>query len=590
MASNYSVYGAKFNPFTYEEIARPLIEQTKEHNLISEELTKLQVQADVWKNRADEQKDPEAYNQYMKYANDLQAAANDLAMNGLSRSTRPVLMNMYRRYASEIVPLQDAYTKMAADREAVRLAREKDNTYMVSYGNNAPTLDTYLKNPYYKYSTASGENMLKQVAYVAQNLKDSNPGIVRQVNDKILEISNRSGYSIDEIFSLIQDPETMKAQFPELYDIVSTVVEKNMSSPDWSQEQKNEAFHYAAQGLYPAFNKTDYRYMNDPEWQYNMSKEEEESQLPMLQTTYFRNVPHVDVQGYKSSELEEMKKVLYEYKDSENPLEAYRQAMIDYKGNPNNYHTGDFGETWKYDKAKKEKERYQKMDELELKKDFIKTYLDKFKDARIKLDSEDITEDMSMNDIIDMIEGFIKSNAILTYDYVLQMPKPDQFINFIVDANLGVDKDNRRNQRSAYIRYADSGKLNNEGVKHKNRTEYIPKEGESISISFSPLEGEFVYTIRDDEGNSRRFYMSPELFGNQLLTAAMSTYKDVLEAGDYGELSRLITGYTDGTGVSHQGVLAMFQNLVNDHLKSKSATGDTDPEYVVDMAYLLGQQ
>lgn len=590
MASNYSVYGAKFNPFTYEELVTPVMQMTKDYRDMQDKYSALMAQAEAWQDKANEENNPYAHAIYTNYINDLKLAADDLSRTGLNEANRSKLLSFYPRYAKEIMPIENAYTKWNQVMEEHRKMQMQDPTFRASYGDTPPNIDMYLANPELQFNTTSGNTMRKEVSDRAKNFALHNPTVWREILDGRLLQGIQSGlYSVDDIYDIINGDEEARKENPELVNLVDTVVNEYMQG-EWSDEDKEWGWKYAAQGLYDALTDREYNYYNNPGYTPGVPEEESESQLPMLESTYFKNIPRAKVEGYKSEELENMIKVINEYRSYENPLELYRQKMIDYKGNPSNYHTGDIGGTWRFDKAKKERERYKQMSELELKKDFIKTYKDMLKKAKIKLEEDDVTEDMSMDDIVDIIEGFIKSNAVMSYDYVLNMPKPDLFANFIINANLGVDKDNKRRQRSAYIRYANAGNLNGQGVKHRNRTEYIPKDGEHVSFSFSPLEGEFIYTIRDDEGNYRRFYVSPELFGNQLLTTTMDTYKEILESGAYDEASRWITGYTDEKGVSHQGILAMFQRLVNDHLKAKSATGDSEPEYIVDMTYLLGQQ
>ena len=68
---NFSfVSGAKFRPFSYQEMLQPLQAYTNEYNTIQEGIGELGAKAGVFDKMANEQTDPRAYQMYKQYSED----------------------------------------------------------------------------------------------------------------------------------------------------------------------------------------------------------------------------------------------------------------------------------------------------------------------------------------------------------------------------------------------------------------------------------------------------------------------------------------------------------------------------------------
>ena len=103
--SNFITNQTVFEPFTYDEIYKPLQESTAVHNQIADAYAELDAKASVWENMANRATDRKTYEQYMKYANDLRKNVNELAARGLTTNSRNAFRQMFRRYQQEITPL-----------------------------------------------------------------------------------------------------------------------------------------------------------------------------------------------------------------------------------------------------------------------------------------------------------------------------------------------------------------------------------------------------------------------------------------------------------------------------------------------------
>ena len=85
----YTRVRSKFRPFSYDEMVKPLLQQTLAQQELENAYGELNAKASVWENLAsNEDPDSEAYQLYSSYANDLRASADQLAKEGLNATSR----------------------------------------------------------------------------------------------------------------------------------------------------------------------------------------------------------------------------------------------------------------------------------------------------------------------------------------------------------------------------------------------------------------------------------------------------------------------------------------------------------------------
>ena len=115
---NYNlVANSQFKARNFEDMIRPYAMYTQEYRAQENAIADLATKADVWAGLANEQTDPVAYAQYTNYANSLKDLATIMADRGLDPSSRQAMLNLKRRYSSEIVPIEQAYTARKAQAE-----------------------------------------------------------------------------------------------------------------------------------------------------------------------------------------------------------------------------------------------------------------------------------------------------------------------------------------------------------------------------------------------------------------------------------------------------------------------------------------
>ena len=101
--ANYSItINSKFRPFSFQEMMAPLTIMEQNHREVEEQYANLMAESAKWENLANEQTDEIAYNQYKKYAIDLEIAADKLAKEGITPTSRPSMYKLKSRYNSYI--------------------------------------------------------------------------------------------------------------------------------------------------------------------------------------------------------------------------------------------------------------------------------------------------------------------------------------------------------------------------------------------------------------------------------------------------------------------------------------------------------
>ena len=274
MANFSFVSGAKFRPFSYSEMLAPLQQATTAQMQIEDAYGELGTKADVFERMANEQTDPQAYAMYKQYSNDLVAQAESLAKQGLTPASRQGLIDMKRRYSSEIVPIEQAYKRRQELVDEQRKLQAQDSTLLFDRPASTLSLDELISNPALSPQSYSGALLSKQVGTAAQNLaKDmrDNPRTWRSIlHGQYYETLMQRGFRPDEVLQAIQN--SPKAS-PILQKLVNDAVESS-GIRNWNDENiLNRAYDYARQGLWNAVGETQYQQLSNKAYDYAMQKE-----------------------------------------------------------------------------------------------------------------------------------------------------------------------------------------------------------------------------------------------------------------------------------------------------------------------------
>ena len=309
MANYNFVSRAKFRPFSYQEMLQPLQAYTQEYNTIQEGMGELGTKAGIFERMANEQTDPQAYAIYKQYSNDLAKQAESLAKQGLTPASRQGLIDMKRRYSSEIVPIEQAYKRRQELIDEQRKLQAQDSTLLFDRPASTLSLDELIANPALSPQSYSGALLSKQVGTTAQNLAKEvreNPRKWRTIlGNQYYETIMQKGFRPDEIMQAVQNN-------PEASPILQGIVEDAIGSSgirNWNNENiLNRAYDYARQGLWNAVGETQYQTLSNKAYDYAMQERlaqarkkgtKEDVQSPYFRSSGVTKVKDVNVKKKK---------------------------------------------------------------------------------------------------------------------------------------------------------------------------------------------------------------------------------------------------------------------------------------------------
>ena len=265
---NYGlVVDSRFKARSFDDLIKPLAMYTQEYNALEQGINELDTKASIWENMANEQTDKNAYKMYKNYADDLRNAADQLASQGLSKMSRPALMNLKSRYSKEIVPIEQAYTTRQKQAEEQQKALLQDPTLLLSRRAATTSLDDYINNPQLAYEAYSGKLLTAQAATAAQALAKQmrdNPRKWRDIlHGAYYETLMQKGFTSQDVLEAIQRSPQAKQ---ELLKIMDDVVGSSKIATWNDKEALRRAYEYAGQGLWSGVGETQYQMVQNPNY------------------------------------------------------------------------------------------------------------------------------------------------------------------------------------------------------------------------------------------------------------------------------------------------------------------------------------
>lgn len=234
--ANYSlVIDSTFQPFSLERYLQPSQIYDAAYREIEDNLSELEVEAGEWDRLANETTDPKAHTTYQKYANDLRKQADKLSKYGLNPQSRREMLNMKRRFKTEITPIAKAYERrrQLADEQRQRNA---DGTLRFDTDFSKVSLDDLIANPEMNYSTVSGTDVMNKASQMFAKLGATimnEPDVQKRADLKgYLQILQKSGY--DPEVALQEYGAEMPAEIKRVYDTIDTMYANNAAyDKDW---------------------------------------------------------------------------------------------------------------------------------------------------------------------------------------------------------------------------------------------------------------------------------------------------------------------------------------------------------------------
>ena len=250
--ANYSLMiSSSFNPYSLQELL-PIYQANAQAQYQAEEaFSQLQMKADQWEKLANNAQDADVYNTYKTYSNQLKAAADDILNNGINTASRRNLMNMRAQYASNIIPIEEAYNKRQQQAQVLWQARLQDPT-LIAQDPSELGLSYYMKNPNYTPQSYSGKLLTAQSAQAAQNLAKtlSSYGKGEPIDSYTNTFIQKHGLTRNDIQKYLNGETTatnkvLSAIYQQVYD--------SSQIGNWDNEnQRRQAANFIKQGMWSA--------------------------------------------------------------------------------------------------------------------------------------------------------------------------------------------------------------------------------------------------------------------------------------------------------------------------------------------------
>lgn len=275
MASYNIVSNARFRPFSYDELVKPLVQYKEAYDKAEADYTNLAMQTEAWRDIANQENSPIAYKMYKTYSDELSRMVDDFS-KGMTLSNRGALMGLKRRYASEITPIaraSEAFDKAEAFRADIK-AKNPNAVFEIDRYNS---IDDFLGGKRANNTYWDGDSAMKRVAAKAEALGRSlysNPTAKLFLNGQQYQISQMNGISPDELTQILLSPENINTEAGKQ---MRRIVEDELGSVDmsrYSNEGQARINNIIATGMYAGLAKPTYNYVANGEY---MSKAERDA-------------------------------------------------------------------------------------------------------------------------------------------------------------------------------------------------------------------------------------------------------------------------------------------------------------------------
>lgn len=264
------VVNSKFNPFTYEQLVKPLEDYTKAYNEVEEQYADLLKQTETFRDIATQENSPESYAMFSKYAKDLETVTDDFS-RGMTMANRRQLLGLKRRYAKEITPIARAD---AARQEAIKYRRDvkaRDDSAIFKVDNFS--LDDFLHGGTVNEDYVSGKNILARTSAKAEALGKSlfsDPEFKTILGGQKYQISQQNGLTPEMFYAVVNDqldnPNISKALRTKLQGFRQIMDDELANVADWGDAARQQVLSSVTTGMYAGLAKPTYQFTENGEY------------------------------------------------------------------------------------------------------------------------------------------------------------------------------------------------------------------------------------------------------------------------------------------------------------------------------------
>lgn len=239
------VIGARFNPYSFDDMLKPLAMAQQEYNTVQEGLSALTDSSNQFSRYLEGTQAGERVKQYNAA---IDSAVTDMAKNGLRHTNRDTLLGLKRQYNNDIAKINQSAAQLDTLYKGVQAAQLKaqasGDTLFVA---NMPNVDDLLANPSATPIMVSGAGLQQQGMKAAQaesvrnafNSTAQGQGIMKMYN----KIVSGYGYNSTEAQKFLQDA----SHIPALQQAIESI--KTMYNVGNLGQDEGRATQFIMQGI-----------------------------------------------------------------------------------------------------------------------------------------------------------------------------------------------------------------------------------------------------------------------------------------------------------------------------------------------------
>lgn len=287
---NYNlVINSTFQPFSFEEMLQPVMIAQAAHREVEDTYSDLSTKAGEFEILAESERlrngdDSETYKRYSSYARDLRAQVNSLMKEGLTSSSRNRMIELKRRYATDIDPIKKASERLRDLSDERRKQEIANPTLRYERGYDEVGIDELLLNPDLTYGKSYSGALIEQQASVAasalaKNMREDPKGWQKILGNQYYQRKIQKGYTPEEVLlASLGDSNAPK----ELQDIMTKAIATS-GIESWEGYFDNEGNitqrgqsilsdvrSFAGRGLNTAVGGTEYERVSNKAYDYAM--------------------------------------------------------------------------------------------------------------------------------------------------------------------------------------------------------------------------------------------------------------------------------------------------------------------------------
>lgn len=287
---NYNlVINSTFQPFSFEEMLQPVMIAQAAHREVEDAYSDLSTKAGEFEALAESEKlrngdNSETYKRYSSYARDLKAQVDSLMKEGLTSSSRNRMVELKRRYATDIDPIKKASERLKDLSDERRKQETANPTLRYERGYNEIGIDELLLNPNLTYGKSYSGALIEQQAAtaasaLAKNMREDPKGWQKILGNQYYQRKIQRGYTPEEVLlASLGDPNAPK----ELQEIMTKAITTS-GIESWEgyfdnkdnitqkgQSILSDVRSFAGRGLNTAVGGTEYERVSNKAYDYAM--------------------------------------------------------------------------------------------------------------------------------------------------------------------------------------------------------------------------------------------------------------------------------------------------------------------------------